>query len=91
MEFNTTAAGIHVDGLLRDPEIYNILDTEALLNRPVGVKINDKSGAAGVAYWVNQQLGLVGGEQVERGIRPWSTWRPGWRRNIARGGRPPLP
>lgn len=57
-EFNTTAAGIHVDGLMKDPEIYNIFDTEALLNRPVGVKINDKSGAAGVAYWVNQYLRL---------------------------------
>jgi isopropylmalate/homocitrate/citramalate synthase len=59
-EFNTTAAGIHVDGMMKDPEIYNIFDTEALLNRPVGVKINDKSGAAGVAYWINQHLGLAG-------------------------------
>ena len=65
-EFNTTAAGIHVDGLMKDPEIYNIFDTEALLGRPVGVKINDKSGAAGVAYWVNQYLGLAGDEQLDK-------------------------
>jgi citrate (Re)-synthase len=65
-EFNTTAAGIHVDGMMKDPEIYNIFDTEALLNRPVGVKINDKSGAAGVAYWVNQHLGLVSDEQLDK-------------------------
>jgi isopropylmalate/homocitrate/citramalate synthase len=51
---------------MKDPEIYNIFDTERLLNRPVGVKINDKSGAAGVAYWVNQYLGLAGGEQLDK-------------------------
>jgi isopropylmalate/homocitrate/citramalate synthase len=65
-EFNTTAAGIHVDGLMKDPEIYNIFDTEALLNRPVGVKINDKSGAAGVAYWVDQYLQLPKDRQVDK-------------------------
>jgi citrate (Re)-synthase len=65
-EFNTTAAGIHVDGMMKDPELYNIFDTEALLNRPVGVKINDKSGVAGVAFWVNQYLGLQGERQVDK-------------------------
>ena len=52
--------------MIKDPEIYNIFDTEALLNRPVGVKINDKSGAAGVAYWVNQHLELAGDEQLDK-------------------------
>jgi len=65
-EFNTTAAGIHVDGMMKDPELYNIFDTEALLNRPVGVKINDKSGVAGVAFWVNHYLGLQGERQVDK-------------------------
>jgi citrate (Re)-synthase len=65
-EFNTTAAGIHVDGMMKDPEIYNIFDTEALLNRPVGVKINDKSGAAGLAYWINHHLGLTGEAQLDK-------------------------
>jgi isopropylmalate/homocitrate/citramalate synthase len=65
-EFNTTAAGIHVDGMMKDPELYNIFDTEALLNRPVGMKINDKSGVAGVAFWVNQYLGLQGERQVDK-------------------------
>jgi isopropylmalate/homocitrate/citramalate synthase len=76
-EFNTTAAGIHVDGLMKDPEIYNIFDTERLLNRPVGVKINDKSGAAGVAYWVNQHLGLAGDERLDKkhpAIMSIATW-----------------
>ena len=65
-EFNTTAAGIHIDGMMKDPEIYNIFDTEALLNRPVGVKINDKSGAAGLAYWINSHLGLTGEARLDK-------------------------
>ncbi len=56
-EFNVTRAGIHADGLLKDEEIYNVFDTAALLGRPVGVSVNDKSGVAGVAFWVNQTLG----------------------------------
>ncbi|MBI3971365.1 MAG: 2-isopropylmalate synthase [Chloroflexi bacterium] len=57
-EFNVTRAGIHADGLLKDEEIYNVFDTRKLLRRPVGVGINDKSGTAGVTFWVNEQLGL---------------------------------
>ena len=34
-DFNTTRAGIHADGLLKDKEIYNIFDTDELLGRPV--------------------------------------------------------
>jgi isopropylmalate/homocitrate/citramalate synthase len=65
-EFNVTRAGIHADGLLKDEEIYNVFDTKALLGRPVGVSVNDKSGAAGVAFWVNQQLGLEGGARLPK-------------------------
>lgn len=32
----------------------------------MGVKFNDKSGAAGVAYWMNQYLSLAGGEQLDK-------------------------
>ncbi len=32
--FNATRAGIHADGMLKDPEIYNIFDTDTILNRP---------------------------------------------------------
>lgn len=61
-EFNVTRAGIHADGLLKDEEIYNVFDTNKLLGRPVGVGVNDKSGAAGVAFWLTQRLG----ERVEK-------------------------
>jgi citrate (Re)-synthase len=65
-EFNVTRAGIHADGLLKDEEIYNVFDTAKLLGRPVGVGVNDKSGAAGVAFWVNQQLVLEGDARVDK-------------------------
>ncbi len=51
-DFNMTRAGIHADGLLKDEEIYNCFDTKKLLNRPTGVAITDKSGAAGIKHWI---------------------------------------
>ncbi len=57
-DFNATSAGIHVDGLAKNEEIYNIFDTSAILGRDVPIIITDKSGRAGVAYWINQHLGL---------------------------------
>lgn len=51
--FNVTRAGIHADGLLKNEEIYNVFDTEKLLNRPVRVAISNTSGLAGIAHWLN--------------------------------------
>lgn len=51
--FNITRAGIHADGLLKNEEIYNIFDTDLLLNRPVKVAVSNTSGIAGVAHWLN--------------------------------------
>jgi isopropylmalate/homocitrate/citramalate synthase len=50
--FNVTRAGIHADGMIKDEEIYNPFDTTRLLNRPPGVAITDKSGAAGLLMWL---------------------------------------
>ena len=58
--FNVTRAGIHADGLLKDQEIYNIFDTETILNRPASVMITKTSGLAGIAYWINQHYKLIG-------------------------------
>ncbi|MCD6518609.1 MAG: 2-isopropylmalate synthase, partial [Anaerolineae bacterium] len=51
-DFNTTRAGIHADGLLKDREIYTVFNTEKLLNRPIRVLINQNSGAAGLLHWI---------------------------------------
>lgn len=50
--FNVTRAGIHADGLLKNEEIYNVFDTDKLLNRPVRVAISNTSGLAGIAHWL---------------------------------------
>jgi isopropylmalate/homocitrate/citramalate synthase len=65
-DFNATSAGIHVDGLAKNEEIYNIFDTKNILGRSVPIIINDKSGRAGVAYWINQTLDLNEDQQVSK-------------------------
>ena len=64
--FNVTSAGIHADGLLKNEEIYNIFDTARILDRPLGITVNDRSGLAGIAYWVNTTLGLKGAAQLSK-------------------------
>ncbi len=65
-DFNATSAGIHVDGLLKNEEIYNIFDTGHILGRPIPITITDKSGKAGVAYWINQNLDLEDEDKVDK-------------------------
>lgn len=52
-EFNVTRAGIHADGLLKNEEIYNAFNTSKILNRPAIVAVNQYSGLAGIAAWIN--------------------------------------
>lgn len=65
-QFNVTKAGIHADGIMKDEKIYNIFDTNKLLNRPVDVAITDKSGAAGVAFWINSRLQLPDEKKIAK-------------------------
>jgi len=64
--FNTTRAGIHAGGLRQDERIYNIFDTTKLLGRPPRVALTDKSGADGVALWVNEFFGLKGDDRISK-------------------------
>lgn len=64
--FNTTRAGIHADGMLKDEEIYNIFDTEAILGKKPLVSINNHSGLAGVAYWLNAFYELDDADKFEK-------------------------
>jgi isopropylmalate/homocitrate/citramalate synthase len=65
-DFNVTRAGIHVDGIIKNEEIYNIFDTGRILKRPIGVMITDKSGLAGIAHWVNSALALTDDRRVDK-------------------------
>ncbi len=56
--FNVTRAGVHADGLMKDAEIYNVFDTQTILNRPAEVAISNTSGLAGIAYWINMHYNL---------------------------------
>lgn len=75
--FNVTSAGIHADGMLKNEEIYNIFDTDKILNRPARVNVTDKSGIAGIAHWVNSYLGLKPESALDKrhpglvGINDW--------------------
>lgn len=64
--FNATRAGIHADGMLKDPEIYNIFDTAKILGRPARVSINNASGLAGIAYWINDYYDLPEEHRIDK-------------------------
>ncbi len=65
-DFNTTKAGIHADGLLKDPEIYNSFNTKKILNRPIIIMINQASGTAGIAGWINSYYHLKGDQKINK-------------------------
>lgn len=64
--FNTTRAGIHADGLLKDEEIYNIFNTSRILNRPAMVAVDATSGTAGIAYWINAYYRLDDEQAIDK-------------------------
>ena len=75
--FNVTSAGVHADGMLKNQEIYNIFDTDKILNRPARVNVTDKSGLAGIAHWVNAYLGLKsknGIDKTHEGLTKINNW-----------------
>lgn len=64
--FNSTRAGIHADGLLKDEEIYNIFNTQKILNRPALVAVDSHSGLAGIAYWINAYYQLADEHKIDK-------------------------
>jgi isopropylmalate/homocitrate/citramalate synthase len=56
--YNATRAGIHADGMLIDPEIYSIFNTEKILNSKANVLVGAHSGAAGIAHWINEYFDI---------------------------------
>ncbi len=76
-EFNATSAGVHADGLIKCEEIYNIFDTNKILKRPITTMITDKSGNAGIAFWINQRFSLEGNKTVDKrhpGVSKINKW-----------------
>lgn len=65
-EFNMTKAGVHADGIMKFEAIYNSFDTKKILNRPVVIKVNQTSGLAGIAAWMNNWFGWENHEKISK-------------------------
>jgi isopropylmalate/homocitrate/citramalate synthase len=65
-DFNATSAGVHIDGLAKNEEIYSSFDTKRILNRTLTINITDKSGLSGIAHWINAHFALMGQDKVEK-------------------------
>lgn len=65
-DFNMTKAGVHADGILKYEPIYNSFDTKHILGRPVVVKINQTSGLAGIAAWMNSHYDINDANKINK-------------------------
>ncbi|OPY64601.1 MAG: 2-isopropylmalate synthase [Syntrophorhabdaceae bacterium PtaU1.Bin034] len=65
-DFNSTSAGVHIDGLSKNEEVYSSFDTKRILNRTVTINITDKSGLSGISHWINSHFALIGGDTIEK-------------------------
>jgi isopropylmalate/homocitrate/citramalate synthase len=65
-DFNATSAGVHIDGLAKNEEIYASFDTKRILNRTMTINITDKSGLSGIAHWINAHFALTGADKIEK-------------------------
>ncbi|HCX65447.1 MAG TPA: 2-isopropylmalate synthase [Eubacteriaceae bacterium] len=76
-EFNLTKAGVHADGIMKFEAIYNSFDTKAILGRPVVIKVNQASGLAGVAAWINNYYELKEENKIDKhhpGVIAMKNW-----------------
>jgi len=55
-----TKAGIHADGLLKNPEVYLPFDPVKVLGLPYSVAITPYSGRSAVVIWLKNYLGIDG-------------------------------
>ncbi len=55
-----TKAGIHIDGLMKNPQIYLPYDPNVVLGVPYTIAITPYSGRAGITYWLTSVFGSNG-------------------------------
>jgi isopropylmalate/homocitrate/citramalate synthase len=53
-----TKAGIHADGLLKNPEVYLPFDPVKVLGLPYSVAITPYSGRSAIVIWLKNYLGI---------------------------------
>lgn len=61
-----TKAGIHVDGLIKNPRVYLPFDPYEVLGIPYSVAINPYSGRAAIALWLSYRLREGNGRDISR-------------------------
>ncbi len=59
-----TKAGIHIDGLLKNPSIYLPFDPQ-IIGRPYSVEVSPYSGRSGLIYWLAKRLNLKDWESLK--------------------------
>jgi len=64
-----TKAGIHIDGLLKNPSVYLQYDPMKVLGIPYTVAITPYSGRAGLVYWITSRFGTNGWERLKNDAR----------------------
>jgi citrate (Re)-synthase len=77
VDFNATSAGVHIDGIVKNEEIYIPFDTDRILNRPLTINITDKSGLSGISHWINSHFALVGKDRIDKthpGVAKVNKW-----------------
>ncbi len=65
-EANSTRAGIHADGIMKNEEIYHSFDCKSIFNRPMKIVVNQYSGVAGIAGWINLYYDLKGSNCISK-------------------------
>lgn len=55
-----TKAGIHADGLLKNPEVYLPFDPLKVLGLPYSIAVTPYSGRAAIVLWIRNYLGVNG-------------------------------
>jgi isopropylmalate/homocitrate/citramalate synthase len=58
-ESNSTRAGIHADGIMKNADIYNSFDSKDIFNRNIKIVVNQYSGVAGISGWINLYYNLA--------------------------------
>jgi isopropylmalate/homocitrate/citramalate synthase len=56
--FSVTRAGVHADGMIKNPEIYTSYDFKKILGTAPRSVVGRYSGTSGIAWKVNELLGL---------------------------------
>ncbi len=65
-EFNSTRAGIHADGIMKNEDIYNSFDSKKIFNKNIKIVVNQYSGVAGIAGWINLYYDLPESNRISK-------------------------